>query len=172
MKTIAFLPSWEVSSYHLPFLGAFQGAFLAYLVAFLALAFSSTATAFAFVSVSSTIVVAAVFASSLPRSIVGASLGLEQPFLASLEQPLLVALELAFLVPSLVEALVVSSFVVTMAYLHPFSFYGPFVVAGPSSCVGFSASSSVVVAAQPSYVACDLLPSSTAVSTSYDAVLG
>jgi hypothetical protein len=126
LKTIAFLPSWEVSSYHLPFLGAFQGAFLAYLVAFLALAFSSTTTAFAFVSVSSTIVVAAVFTSS----------------------------------------------VVTMAYLHPFSFYGPFVVAGPSSCVGFSASSSVVVAAQPSYVACDLLPSSTVVSTSYDAVLG
>lgn len=63
--------------------------------------------------------------------------------------------------------------VVTLAYLLPFSFCGPFAVAGPSSCVGFSASSSAVAAALPSCEPCDdHLPSSTAISSSYDAVLG
>jgi len=69
----AFLPSsLEVSSYHLAFLGAFLGAFLAFR-AFLVVA-SSTVAAFAFVSVSSWQPIAAVFASSLP---ITTPLGLE-----------------------------------------------------------------------------------------------
>jgi hypothetical protein len=74
-----FLPSLEVSSCHLAFLGAFLaflGAFRAFLGAFRAflVVASSTAAAFAFVFVSSWQPIAAVFASSLP---ITTPLGLE-----------------------------------------------------------------------------------------------
>jgi len=73
----------------------------------------------------------------------------------------------------LAEALLVSSLAVALACLLPFSFCGPFAVAAPSSCVGSSASSSIVAAGLPSCEPCDdLLPSSTAVSASSYAVLG
>ena len=67
--------------------------------------------------------------------------------------------DLAFEGPSSeqdVLALVVSSLAVALAYLHPFSFYGPIAAVAPSSCESFSASSSFAIVTQPSCVASDV----------------
>lgn len=168
----AFLPSLVVSSY----LAAFQGAFLAflayqvsYLVAFLAyLAFpvvsSSTAATSTSVSTSSAATASVAAASGQPEP---TSLGLVEPYL---EQPSLERLE-PFVVAYL--ALVGASLAVALACRHPCASCLPFAVATPSSCVGFSASSSIAVTEFTTYVPFDdHLPSFFANASSCDVVLG
>lgn len=131
----------------------------------LAVAFSSTVAASAFVSVSSSRLVAAVVA-SLPSDFAErASWELGQPFLALLE-PSFEGQELAYL------ALEVPSLVVALAYHHPSSFCEPFAVAEPSSCASFFAFTSFAVVEQPSCAVAYLHPSLPTDASSWRVGLG